>query len=110
MKTIASTRKAIRQLAERIKETYAPDTIILFGSYAYGQPDADSDIDLLIVKKTHLPFHKRWAEVCRSVSPEASGLDFSPFVVTPEELEERLKIGDQFFQEVLTKGKVLYAR
>lgn len=110
MKGKAGIRRVLRTLVARIRDEYDPDRVILFGSYAYGKPDVDSDIGLLIVKRTSLPFHKRWAEVSRLVYSETKGLDFSPFVVTPEELERRLEIGDQFFQEIMARGKVLYAR
>src|SRR5436189_5036868 len=40
---------AIRKFAHAIAERFDPDQIILFGSYAYGTPNADSDVDLLVV-------------------------------------------------------------
>jgi predicted nucleotidyltransferase len=100
----------IQRIAQVLAREYQPERIILFGSYAYGQPDRASDIDLLIVKQTDLPFHKRWAEVCRIVSDLRRGIPFSPFVITPKELEQRLALRDPFFQEILEKGKTLYAR
>jgi predicted nucleotidyltransferase len=45
-------RKVIDVLAERIQSRYRPEKIILFGSYAWGKPNKDSDIDLLIIKKS----------------------------------------------------------
>jgi len=38
------------------------------------------------------------------------GLPFSPLVITPQELAQRLEIGDPFYHEILARGKVLYAR
>jgi len=100
----------IEQIVQVLIRRYQPERIILFGSYAYGEPDQASDIDLLIVKQTDLPFHKRWAEVCRLVSHLRRGIPFSPFVITPDELDERLALGDPFFREILEKGETLYAR
>lgn len=97
-------------LVERIKEKYQPEKIILFGSYAYGQPDGSSDIDLLIIKETEKAFHERWAEVCRIVSDLRRHIPFSPFVFTPKEWHARLEINDPFFQEIFEKGKLLYAQ
>jgi predicted nucleotidyltransferase len=88
---------------------YRPEKIILFGSYAYGEPDATSDIDLLILKETDKSFPKRWAEVCELTADIVGTIPFSPLVLTPAELEERRAKGDQFFEEILTKGRVLYA-
>lgn len=99
----------IQRLAERIRQTYRPERIVLFGSHARGTADEESDIDLLIVKDTDKPFHKRWAEVAALIQPVAEGRDVSPFVLTPGEVEERLRRGDQFVEEILTKGEVLYA-
>lgn len=100
----------LNRIVEVLQERYQPEQIILFGSYAYGEPTAESDIDLLIVKDTDKPFHRRWVEVCQLVADLRRGFAFSPFVVTPKELEERLELGDPFFREILAKGKVLYAR
>lgn len=100
----------IERIVEVLVREYKPEKIILFGYWAYGKPDEESDIDLLIVKKTRKPFHKRWSEVCALVGDVVRKIPFSPFVVTPEELEKRLAIGDQFFEEILEKGRILYAR
>ncbi len=43
-------------MAEWLRTEYAPQKIILFGSYAYGTPQPDSDIDLLIIKETGVGF------------------------------------------------------
>src|SRR5213595_1045641 len=43
---------AIRRFARRIAERFQPDKIILFGSYAYGKPHAESDVDLLVIMPT----------------------------------------------------------
>lgn len=110
MQVRSDVKRAVQDLVEHLKGDYNPEIIILFGSYAYGEPDSESDIDLLIVKRTPLPFHKRWVEVCQLVSGDTKGLEFSPFVVTPEELEIRLAMGDQFFKEILARGEILYAR
>lgn len=110
MRGNGKVRRVLDKVVERLKDEYGPERIILFGSYAYGEPEGESDIDLLIVKDTTQPFHKRWAEVCRIISPLRKGFAFSPFVVTPEELESRLEMGDDFFQEIISRGEVLYAR
>ncbi|HLG29693.1 MAG TPA: nucleotidyltransferase domain-containing protein [Candidatus Brocadiales bacterium] len=103
-------RKVINDIAKKIEEDYKPSKVILFGSYAYGKPDRDSDIDLLVVKETkERPIDRRVA-VRRIVSKVRSGFPFSSIVVTPEELRQRLEIGDQFFKEIISRGKVIYAR
>lgn len=96
-------------MVERIITDYAPQKVILFGSYAYGDPDADSDIDMLIVKETADRFLDRWVTVHRILTGLHRSLPVEPLVLTPQELESRLAVGDQFFLEILERGTVLYA-
>ena len=99
----------ILEMVEKIKQGYQPEKIILFGSYAYGTPQRDSDIDLLIIKETaERPIDRR-VEVSRMVSDPNRLIPFEPMVLTPAELEKRIQVGDQFVQEILKKGEVLYA-
>ena len=103
-------KKIIQKIADTIVKEYHPEKIILFGSYAYGKPNEDADIDFLIVKETKKSFYQRLQEVRDVVSKARKGYAFEPIVLTPKELEKRLKIGDQFFKEILAKGKVLYGK
>ncbi len=101
-------QKIISEIVTKIKESYLPEKIILFGSYVTGKPDKGSDIDLLIIKDTKEKIVDRIVQIYKIVNIKK--IDLSPFVVTPKELEQRIKIGDQFFQEILSKGEVLYER
>lgn len=102
--------KVIKQLTRVIVRRYKPEKIILFGSYAYWKPDEESDIDLLIIKDTKKSFFERLYDVRRIASKTRRGYPFEPVVLTPREIKERLEIEDQFFEEVMNKGKVLYVR
>ena len=62
MATAKVNEELIQRVVNRLVAEYAPQQVILFGSYAYGMPDEDSDIDLLIVKETEEPFMKRVSE------------------------------------------------
>lgn len=103
-------KKLITEIVDKIKTEYEPDKIILYGSYAYGKPTEDSDIDLFIVKDTDKRRVDRFVEVKTLIYDPTRRIPISPMVYTPEEVEKRLAIGDQFVEEVLTKGEVLYAR
>jgi len=95
---------------KRIAEQYRPEKIILFSSYAYGEPDAGSDVDLLIVKETgERPIDRRVTVRRIAYTPRRS-LPLSPLVITPQELARRLEMGDPFYREIVDQGKVLYAR
>jgi predicted nucleotidyltransferase len=98
----------IEDILQKIVAEYSPQKVILFGSHAYGQPDENSDIDLLIIKETKKRPIERWMEVKRLVRDRNRTVSISPLVYTPRELEERLAIKDFFIQEVLEKGRVLY--
>ena len=104
-------KKILWQIVETIKTKYNPEKIILYGSLAYGVPDKNSDIDLLIIKETPERPLDRMTLIHRIVDIRDSSYPaLSPIVLTPDEIKQRLDIGDQFIREILTKGEVLYAR
>ena len=96
----------LEDVKKRIVDTFSPQKIILFGSYAYGQPTPDSDVDLLVVMESDDRPVERAAKVSRLLRPRPFQMDI--LVRTPEEIQHRLEIGDQFIREVLEKGRVLY--
>lgn len=102
-------RKVILSVTERIRREYRPKRIVLFGSYATGNPGPDSDIDLLIVKDTEeRPIDRRVA-VARIAADRSRLIPVEPIVLTPQEIESRLAVGDQFLAEILESGEPLYA-
>jgi len=98
------------EVVGKLRSEYEPLKIILFGSFAYGNPTKDSDIDLLILKNTDKRRADRFVEVKRIIYNPDLKIPIFPLVYTPEELEEWLKIGDDFVKEILRKGIVLYER
>lgn len=100
----------LQKIVHQLIGSYQPEQIVLFGSLAYGIPHADSDIDLLIIKETDdFPLARR-VHVRRLVTDPERRIPFSPLVLTPQELSQRLAIGDPFYQTIIHQGKVLYAR
>lgn len=99
---------AIRALAQRIADHFQPEKIVLFGSYAYGHPKPESDVDLLVIMNTSLRSRQQRLEISRVLSPRPFPLDI--VVRTPQELADRIALGDLFLHEVITRGKVLYER
>lgn len=99
----------IERIVKRIAEGYQPLKVILFWSHAWGQPTEDSDIDLLIVKETAERFIDRWVAVREMIADPQRRIPVEPIVMTPEELDRRIARGDQFFQHIITHGKLLYA-
>jgi predicted nucleotidyltransferase len=95
---------AIRRFAKQIAERFQPDKIILFGSYAYGTPHAESDVDLLVIMPAYSPVNQA-IRICLAFE-EPFSLDL--IVRTPKQIERGLKDCDWFLREVMEKGKVLY--
>jgi predicted nucleotidyltransferase len=94
---------------ERIVSALKPEKIILFGSYAYGNPTPDSDVDLLVIMKTKAKEIDRYVAVSNLLYPRQFPVDI--LVKTPNEIDaESRKKGNFFMREILTKGKVLYER
>jgi predicted nucleotidyltransferase len=98
----------IEELSSRIASRYRPERIILFGSYAYGHPANDSDVDLLVI----MPFEGRALrqslEILNDLNP-----DFPVDLLTrrPDDTSgRRYQEGDPLIREALDRGKVLYER
>jgi len=101
--------KKIQEVADKIVRDFQPEKIILFGSWAWGEPHKDSDVDLFIVKESDKGKLDRERELRRKLFD----YDFPPMdllVYTPEELKKRLGIKDIFINLIINKGKVLYER
>lgn len=98
-------QKEIKKITDQIVKNYRPERIILFGSFACGKPKAESDLDLLVIKKSKKTKVERIKEILMKTD---SNLPLEPLVYTPEELKTRLDLGDFFFQNIIKKGKVLY--
>jgi predicted nucleotidyltransferase len=100
-----TTLEQIQIFAQRIGEEFSPHKVILFGSYAYGQPTPDSDVDLLVIT----PFEGNWVVKAVEIQLKIRApFPLDLLVRTPEKVRDRLAMGDGFMREILTKGKVLY--
>jgi predicted nucleotidyltransferase len=109
MEASKDVREIIQGILEKLLLGYAPQKVILFGSYAYGMPRPDSDIDLLIIKETSERFIDRWVTVRRILSDPKRTVPLETVVLTPQEVSNRLAIGDHFVADIMEKGEVLYA-
>ena len=100
------TDELLAGIARRIVAEFHPYRIILFGSYAYGTPHAESDLDLLVVME-------KPAETGRYVhavydAARTPNLSMDILAYSPAELETRLAMGDFFVRDILARGKMLY--
>jgi predicted nucleotidyltransferase len=104
----------VHKIAERLLpylrvlvEQFHPEQVILFGSYAYGEPDVDSDVDLLIVKpiscsrlKDKVSIRSAWWPILTSSSP----LSFDLLLASPEEHTQRRQRGSAYYREIAEQG------
>ena len=107
-------RYPIHRIADRVLpylkvlvEQFHPDQVILFGSYAYGIPDKDSDVDLLVVKtmkKTSVSERRDILKAWRPIRWSAKSLPFELLVVSPAEHERRLAKGGGFYASIIRDG------
>ena len=107
----AITEALLADMTQRIVKACNPETIILFGSYAYGTPNVESDIDLFVVmqpRDSEETNHQRTMDV-RAVA-KCYFLPMDVIVRTPQEVETRLAMGDFFIKDILDQGKVLFQR
>lgn len=101
------SQEEIRALADQIARKFNPHKIVLFGSYARGNYDPFSDVDLLVVLEKNQKGVDPEIEVALSV-PHKFPMDI--LVRSPQELAARLKMGDTFLHDIITNGVVLYER
>ncbi len=95
----------IENIKAQLIEKYKPEKIILFGSTAWGKGEIN-DIDLFIVK-SDVPYYggDRLLEVYGLIKSNAA-VDY--IIYKPEEVEDRLSLGDPFVKRIFKEGKVIY--
>jgi len=102
-----SLRDELERIVEVIKDEYAPEKIVLFGSLAADHVHEWSDIDLLIIKRTDKRPIERTMELVSLIRPKI-GIDL--FIYTPEEYDLLLKERYSFILNVLKTGKTVYEK
>jgi predicted nucleotidyltransferase len=102
----AVPKSVIRRFAREVAERFHPEKIILFGSHAYGRPHADSDVDILVI----MPARNELDQAVRISLAVEAPFPLDLIVRTPRKLAWRLKEGDWFLREIVSRGKVLYAK
>ena len=108
MPTNKTLPAAIRAITDKIVREYKPEKIILFGSYAWGTPHEDSDVDLLIVKNSR----KRRIDRERELRTKLYGNKFPAMdvlVYTSQELNEKIRLDrNLFLEDIVNNGIILY--
>lgn len=98
----------IKNIVDKIINNFNPEKIILFGSYAYGHPTVDSDMDIMIVMDTDEKPHKRAVSVRKVL--KGIGIPKDIIVKTPEEFERFKDIVGTIVYPAAHKGRIIYER
>lgn len=107
----SETLSGLKGLVNFITSEYRPERIILFGSYGTEAGNKNSDLDLLIIKKTKKRFVDRVVGLTRLIRSRF-GFEYpvEPLVYTPDEFRKAKKTNSLFMRTILSKGIVLYEK
>jgi uncharacterized protein len=97
----------VRRLLDALRP-YGAERVYLFGSFARGEADDLSDVDLVVIKRTAQPFWERLREVARLFPPDQGRVDV--LVYSPEEFSAMLANGNAFAEMVAEEGRLVYER
>jgi uncharacterized protein len=100
-----NAKAEIKSLCQQIVDNFQPEKVVLFGSYAYGTPNEDSDIDLLVI----MPYTGNELDQMVTVRRRLkSTFPVDVLVKTSAQLKERIEMEDFFIKEIIEKGTILY--
>lgn len=100
------TQEQINHVTKVIVDNYHPEKIILFGSYAKGTQTEHSDLDIAVIKDSHLPQHHRTREIRKYLRGLCIPMDI--IVYTKSEIEEWKDVKQAFITHIIQTGKVVY--
>ncbi|MCD6413930.1 MAG: nucleotidyltransferase domain-containing protein [Elusimicrobia bacterium] len=94
-------KKELRRIIRVVKERYKAEKIILFGSLASRNVSSESDLDIMILKKSRKRYLDRIDEFFRIVKPEIA---VDVFILTPSEARKN----NPYVRKIFEEGKVVY--
>jgi predicted nucleotidyltransferase len=97
--------RSIIAVVDEIARRFRPAKIVLFGSYAWGAPTVDSDIDLLVIKRYTGPSYIAASRVGMALDVE---FPMDLLIRSPAEVRQRLDINDFFMKDIFEQGLVLH--
>ena len=102
-------RRDIQKWCESVACEFRPEQIIVFGSYAYGNPTEDSDVDVLVVMPL-APGHRDVKQAARIRERVPAPFPMDVIVRSPQQIARRLALGDGFIAGVVRDGRTMYDR
>jgi len=106
--SLEQRREQIQDICDEIARQFHPEKILLFGSYAYGEPDLDSDVDILVIMPFEGSPFRQAALILGHIVSAVAVLPLDLLVRTAEQVNDRLLIGDTFMREIVERGKIMY--
>jgi len=103
----AMKKKRIRQLIESLLPC-DPERLYVFGSWARGEEDMLSDLDVVVIQETPLPFFERLRKVSSLLPQQMGAVDI--LVYTPEEFATMQREGNAFAEMIVEEGSLVYDR
>ncbi len=98
-------RNRIQNFVDEVVRQFRPKRVVLFGSYAYGEPNEDSDVDLLVIMPHPGAGIEQAARIRQTIR---AGFPMDLIVRSPAAIRKRLKMDDFFIKEILERGETLY--
>jgi predicted nucleotidyltransferase len=103
-----AAEKEIKRIVAIIAKKHQPEKIYLFGSFAWGKPRRDSDLDFLVVKKGIKSMRQAALNIDRDFLDRKMAMDI--IVYSPDFLRKRLSLEDPFAKKIIAQGKILYEK
>jgi len=97
----------LNEITHRLVEVFTPEKVFLFGSYAYGKPTKDSDVDLLVVvRNSDQPSYRRARKAYAALRGITIPTDV--IVMTREEFRRKSNVRSSLVSQAIHQGKLLY--
>jgi uncharacterized protein len=101
------TTDLLDRITQSLVSSLKPEQIILFGSHAYGEPNEDSDVDLLvIVSQSDEPRYRRARQAYKAL--RGFGIATDVIVMTKEEVERKMNVRSSLVHRAIHDGRILY--
>jgi predicted nucleotidyltransferase len=106
----AELEELLGAVSSALVRDLAPERIVLFGSFARGDQNRASDLDLVVIASTPLPFCERIGRALESACGASRRVPVEVLVYKPEEWRRMTAAGNSFAARVTREGRVLYDR
>ena len=97
-------------ISRALVTSFVPERIVLFGSFARADQNRASDVDLVVISESALPFCDRIGQALAACYAVSTRLPVEALIYTPAEWRRMIAAGSSFAQLVEREGRVLYER